>query len=407
MANIMAKSATLSALDIGTSSTKFLVGQKKSDSRSSEITIFAKTEVPHSIGVRKGEIYNPKKVGETLADLKAQLQKSKGIKIKKVIVNIGGSHLFSIRSQGLVSVSRADQKISQEDIDRVLQAAQAINLPSNKEILDVVPQEFIIDGEKIINNPLGLEGIRLEAKVILICAFSPILENLEKALFEAGLEIEEIIPSPLASSRAVLSSEQKELGVAVVDIGAGTTSLSVFGEGNLIDFAVFPVGSSNITNDIAIGLRTEIAIADRIKKEFGSFELREKKRKDKKGKIEIPEKELSFPRSFLRNIIKSRISEMFSEVAKSLKKISKETILPGGVILTGGGSSLPGLREFAKQKFELPCYLSGPRGVLSVEEPNFSCCAGLLLSGFDSREEGEIGENLKSKLKKVIKIFLP
>jgi len=401
----MAKSTTLTALDIGTNSIKFLVGQKKQNSE--EITVSAKGEIPHSVGVRKGEVYDFRKVGGNLANLKDKIQKLKKIKIRKVIVNIGGSHLFSVRSQGLVSVSRADQKISQEDIDRVLQAAQAVNLPSNKEILEVVPQEFIVDGERGIENPLGLEGIRLEAKVILICSFSPVLENLEKALFEAGLEVQQIIPSPLASSRAVLSPTQKELGVAAVDMGGGTTSLSVFGEGNLIDFAVFPIGSSNITNDIAVGLRTEIATAERIKREFGSFEFFSKKEKIKKGKIDIPEKEISFPPSFLRNIVKSRVSETFSEVAKNLKKISKETILPSGVILTGGGASLPGLVEFAKQKFELPCYLSGPKGIGEVEEPSFSCCAGLLLSGFDFQGEDRGGENLGLKFKKILKIFLP
>ncbi len=403
----MAKSNILTAIDIGTNSAKILVGQKTRDTQ--EVSILAKDEIPHSVGVRKGEIYDPKKIGEVLTRLKEGLQKSKGIKIKKAVVNIGGSHLFSIHSQGLVSVSRADQKISKEDIDRVLQAAQAVNLPSNKEIIDVIPQEFIVDGERGIKDPLGLQGIRLEAKVVLICAFSPVLENLEKSLFEAGLEIKYIIPSPLASSRAVLTSEQKELGVAVIDMGGGTTSLSVFGEGDLIDFAVFPVGSSNITNDIAIGLRTEIATAEEVKKEFGVVDFSTKKSKIKKGKIEIPEKELSFPRSFLRNIIRSRLSETFSEVAKRLKKISKETILPGGVILTGGGASLPKITEFAKQKFELPCYLSGPKGISGLEEPSFSCCAGLLLSGFDFDEEneGKEGEGIVTRLKNVFKIFLP
>ena len=384
-----------------------MVGQKELGSE--QVNILAKNEISQ-FGLRKGEVYDPEKVREAIIDLKSQLTR-KGIKIKKVIVNIGGPHLFGVESKGLVSVSRADQRISQEDIQRVLQAAQAVNLPSNKEILDIFPKEFIIDGEGEIKNPLGLKGIRLEAKVLLICVFSPVLENLERAVLESGFEIEEVIPSPLASSRAVLTSEQKELGVAVVDIGSGTTSLSVFGEGNLIDFAIFPIGSSNITNDIAICLRTEIATAERIKREFGFIGFPTEKGKNKREKIRIPEKGISLSKSFLKNIIKSRVSEIFSETAKSLKRISKETILPGGVILTGGGASLPGLVEFAKQKFELPCYLSSPKRITGVEETNFSTAAGLLLCGFDLeegyRDKKLIKDNIKSKLKKVFKMFLP
>ncbi len=410
----MPKSITLTALDIGTSSSKLLVGQK--ELYSPNINILAKEEIPYSVGVRRGEIYDPQKVAENISFLKNKLQKSKGIKIKKVLANISGPHLFTLRSQGLVSVSRADKKISQEDIQRVLQASQSVNLPSNKEILEVLPQEFIVDGQRGIKNPLGLEGIRLEDEVLLICIFSLVLEHLETAILEAGLEIEEeVIPSPLASARAVLSPEQKELGVAVVDIGAGTTSLSVFNEGNLIDFTVFPMGSANITNDIAIGLRTEIATAERIKREFGSFDLSSRKRKTKKGKIkkeriEIPEEGLSFSKISLKNIIESRVSEIFLEVAKDLKRISKKTILPAGVILTGGGASLPGLIKFGKQKFELPCYLAKPEEIPVLEDPAFYTCAGVLLSGFDFQEgkrEKIAGEGIKTKFKKIFKIFLP
>lgn len=401
------KSTTITAIDIGTSSIKLLVGQKESESP--DITILEKMEIPQ-FGVKRGEIYNPENVSKTLSFLKEKIHKTKGIKIKKAVINIGGSHLFSVKNQGLVSVSRADQKISEEDIKRVIQASQVVNLPSNKEILEVIIQEYIINSEGGVKNPLGLEGIRLEARVLLICLFSPILENLEKAIYDSGIEIQGIVPSFLASSRAVLTAQQKELGTAVIDIGSGTTSLSVFSEGSLMDFTVFPVGSANITNDIAIGLRTEIATAERIKKEFGSFNLSSPKRKTKKGKIEITEKRISFSNEFLDKIIKSRISEIFSEVSKSLKKISKETILPGGIILTGGGSLLPGIVEFAKQKFEFPCYLSGPKGITGVEEPTFSTCAGLLLSGFEEKEDGgrkSSNKGLGEILKKLFKTFLP
>ncbi|MBZ9572884.1 cell division protein FtsA [Patescibacteria group bacterium] len=401
----MAKSIILNALDIGTGSIKVLVGQK--DLGTQDITILGQTQAL-SFGVRKGEISNPQEVSQGIVAAKEHLQKSGAAKIKKVLVNIAGSHLYSLQSQGLVSVSRADQKISKEDIQRVLQASRALNLPSNKEVLNVFAKEFVVDGEGGIEDPLGLEGIRLEAKVLLVCAFSPVLENLGSAVTEADLEIEEVIPSPLASARACLTPQQKELGVGLVDIGAGNTGVSFFETGKLIDFAIFPLGSANITNDIAIGLRTEIVTAERIKKEFGTLSF--KKRKKKGSKIEIPEKSLSFSPKFLKDIIEARVSEIFSEVQKELKKISKQNLLPGGIVLTGGGSFLPGIVEFAKHKLKLPCRLGPPRNVPGIEDLAFSTCCGLLLSGFDSRERGRervFEEGMGAKLRKLFKMFLP
>lgn len=405
----MPKSITLTAIDIGTSFTKVLVGQKESGS--SEFNILAKEKIAQT-GLRRGEIYDPAKVTETLFGLREKIQ-SQGLKIKKAIVGIGGTHLSVHKGQGLISTSRADQRISAEDAQRVLQAAQSVALPSNNEILDVCLKEFIIDNQRGIKEPAGLKGLRLEAKVILVCAFSPILEDLEKTVEEAGFEIEAIIPSPLACSRAVLNSEQKELGAAVLDMGNATTSLSVFKEGNLIDFAIFPLGSSNITNDIAIGLREEIAVAEQIKKEFNVFQNLKTKEKNKKTISKIFEKETSFPKNFLKQIIMARVSEMFLEIAKELKKISKDIVLPAGVVLTGGGSGLPGLKEFARQKLGLPCQVSGPKGIHGTDEADFSTAAGLLLSGFDlidketleNRKDGKQG--LGIKLKKIFKIFLP
>ena len=401
----MAKSVILNALDIGTSSVKMMVGQK--DFATGDVTLLGQAQAP-CFGVRKGEVVNPQQVAEAIVKVKEHLQKSGVGKIKKVLVNIGGPHLYSLTSQGLVSVSRADQKISQEDIQRVLQASQALNLPSNKEILDVFAKEFVVDGEEGIEDPLGLEGIRLEAKVLLSCVFSPVLESLDEAIEEAGLEIEENGIIPLASSRACLTAQQKELGVGVVDIGAGSTSVAFFEERKLLNFAVFPLGSANITNDIAIGLRTEISTAERIKKEFAT--LNTTKKKKKLTKIEIPEKNLAFSAKFLKDIVEARVSEIFSEVQRELKKISKQKLLPAGIILTGGGTQLPGIVEFAKRKLKVPCHLGFPKNIQGVEDLTFSTCAGLLLTGFDLKEQrGErpIGSEVGSKLKKIFKMFLP
>ena len=417
------KSLIITAIDVGTSSVRGLVATK--DFKTDTIGLLAQSQCP-CFGVRNGEVVRPEQVSKAIVKVRDDLSRKANLRIKDVLVTISGSHLYSMPSQGLVSVSRADQKISKEDIQRVIRAAQAVNLPSNKEVLDVFPKEFIVDGEGGIKEPLGLQGIRLETKVILACLFSPVLENLERAVLETGLSIIDVVPSPIASSRAVLSKEQKELGVMMVELGAGTTSLAVFERGDLVDFAIFPVGSSNITNDIAIGLRTEIQTAERIKKEFATLKMtapkkarKEKEKKQKTAskqstgdKVEIADKSLIFSRKFLDRIVEARVAEIFSEVQKSMKKIAGGELLPSGIVLTGGGSSLPGLVEYTKQRFKLPCRLGSVREINGIDNYEFVGAAGLLLCGFDTEtddvssdfsEKGGIGK----RMKKVLKHFIP
>ena len=408
------KSTILTALDIGTNSVKALIGKSNPKEESFEILAMAQIS---SAGVKKGEVIKVKKVIPVIQSSIAEVQKKSGLRVRKCIFNINGSHLSAVPSQGLVSVSRADEKISEEDINRVLHQAQAMNLPPNKEILDIFPKEFIVDGEGGIKEPLGLHGLRLEVRALLIYVFSPVLENLVQAIDSVGLQFDSnnIVPSPLASAKACLNFEQKELGVALVDIGAETTGLAVFEEGDLIHFHIIPLGSANITNDIAIGLRTEIETAERIKKEFGSLSfLKKKKGKQKKTKekIEIPEKSLVCSRKILENIIESRVSEIFSQIQKELKKISKQELLPAGVILTGGGSLLPGIEEYAKRVLKLPCRLAAPKNILGLpEDPSFSAAVGLLMEGWDLEKEGiksgSFSGGLGERIRRIFKIFLP
>jgi len=418
------KSLIITAIDVGTNSVRGLVAAR--DLKTGAIQLLAQSQCP-CFGVRNGEVVRPEQVSKAVIKVKDDLTRKADLKIKDVLVTISGNHLYSLPSQGLVSVSRADQKISKEDIQRVIRAAQAINLPSNKEVLDVFPKEFIVDGEGGIKDPLGLQGIRLETKVILICLFSPVLENLERAIVETGLSIIDVVPSPIAASTAVLRKAQKALGVMVVEIGAGTTSLAVFEKGDLVDFTIFPVGSANITNDIAIGLRTEIQTAEYIKKEFANLKTvstKKEKKSTKKtkskqassgDKVEVPDKSITFSKKFLERIVEARVSEMFSEVQKSLKKISGGEILPSGIVLTGGGSSLPGLVEYTKQRFKLPCRLGSIREINGVDSPEFADVAGLLLYGFDM-DSDDIGSDFSEKgekggiggmIKKVLKHFIP
>jgi len=393
----------ITGLDIGTSKIKILVAGKNKEEK---LELISKVE-ENSEGVRRGIIINTEKVSDLLINLFQKISEETNQKIDSLYINLDGSHIFATPSHGLVSVSRADGKISDEDIQRVLQAAQAINLSSNKEIFDAIVKEFIIDGEKGIKEPLSLQGVRLETEVLALGCFSPYLKNTKEAVLGADLEILDMIPSPIAAARAVLSEKQKELGVLLLDIGAGTTGIAVFEEGDLLHLSILPVGSSNITNDIAIGLKTDVEIADRIKIEFGSAIF---KGKNVRQRIDIGEEEpLIFYQKFLNKIIQDRISEIFGEVSRELKNIGKEKLLPAGIVLTGGGARLPKLVELAKEKFHLPARLGKPRGILGLEEdPALATVCGLVLLGADSEGRTfEDKEGIGSKIKKAFKIFIP
>jgi len=406
----MARNFNITGIDIGTGETKVLVARKKAKEEKLEVLAGVKES---SSGVRKGVVISPEEAAKVIKICLAGADRSLGKKINSAYVNIGGSHIFSNFSRGLVSVSRADRKISQEDVSRVIQAAQAISFSSNKEILEVFPKEFIVDGDKGVKEPLETEGVRLEVEALILGGFSPYLKNLTKTVLNSGIHIDDLVITPLASSRAVLTKKEKELGVALVDIGAGTTSIAVFEESSLIHVAILPIGSSYITNDIAIGFKTDIDTAERIKLEFGSCLLRSKEKKTRlhqpvKNKIKLDS--ISFSRKALIKIINARVSEIFSEVNKELKKIFRKDLLPCGVVLTGGGAKMQKIVELAKQEVKLPARIGYPTGFTpSQQDPSLSTVCGLVLLGADleSGESFSFGKGISSRLKKFFKIFIP
>ena len=428
------KSQIVAGLDIGTSSIKALVAEN----RGAEWEVLSLATIP-SFGLRRGSVVNVEETAKNIQLLMSDTEKNCGRKINSVFVNIGGSHLYTTPSDGLISVSRADHVISEEDVERVLQATRAINIPLNEEILDVFPKEFIIDSQKGIKQPRGLIGVRLEAKVILLCYFQSYFINLTQAVLNTKLQIDDIIPSPLAAARSVLTPQQKEIGVALIDIGSATTSLAVFEEGDLIHLAVFPLGSANITNDIAIGLKTEVAIAEDIKKQHGTCIIaknskdlslqaekkdqspaRNTSRNDAGGgkKITVFDKSqpLLFTKKNLVDIIEPRVSEVLDLMQKELKSIGRQELLPGGIVLTGGGVKLPKIKDLVKQQLKLPCQIGIPKGIVGLaEDPALATVAGLVLTGTDfygSDQRGLIGlsgfvKGLGSKFKKVFRVFIP
>ena len=311
----MAKSSIITGLDVGTGSIKALSAVKRPDSL--DLEVLGRVQVP-VLGMRRGIVAKIEEVSGGIHDALLELQNLTGQKIEEVYTNIGGNHISSISSHGTVAVSRADRKISEEDVSRVVQAARSFSVPSNQEILDVFPREFIIDGQGQIKEALGMQGIRLEVEILALCAFSPFYKNLTSAVLNAGFQIADIMPSPLASARAVLDPRQKELGAAVLDIGFGTTGLAVYGEGDLMHLAVFPIGSSHITNDIAVGLKCDIDVAEKIKLEFGSC-IQEPGRKIDKINIPQDDVSLAFSHKSLVEIVEARVLDIFDQANKELK----------------------------------------------------------------------------------------
>ena len=404
----MSKGHLITGIDIGTSAIKVLTAIKKPEENKLEIV--ASVSVP-SLGVRKGVVINIEETAKSIRKAIEEAERISNHKIKEAHCGLGGSHVFVTTSQGVVAVSRADGIISREDINRVMAAAQAFSIPQNKEILHTLPKEYIIDGERGIKNALEMKGIRLEVQTLNLGGFTPYIKNLTQAVLGADVGITDLVISPLAAARAVLTPKQKELGVAVIDIGAGTTGFAVFEEGELLHLTVIPVGSSHITNDIAIGLKTDIETAERIKLEFGIATVQGTEKRDIIDLSESLGENLSFSRKELAEIIEARLSEIFSFINQELKNISRAQLLPAGIVLTGGGASLPKIKDLAKKELKLPVRIGRPEEfVNAVEDPALSVCAGLVLWGYDSEIENPpnfLKKGVSSKIKNIFKYFIP
>ena len=407
----MAKSLPLFVgLDIGTGFIKIAAGQKKSGD---DLEIIYAGQTP-SRGVRRGVVFDVEAAAKCIAEAVEKAEMSLGHNVEGVYISVNGSHIFCASSRGLVSVSRADGKISIEDVDRVLQASRTVSLSSsNKEIIDVYPREFIVDSETGVKDAIGMKGVRLEAEVLIVAGFTPYLKNSDKAVLRAELEVLNRAPAA-ASSSAVLSEQQKELGAAVLDIGSGTTNMAVYEEGDLLHLAVLPMGSANITNDIAIGAKTDVVTAERIKIEKGTCFF---KGADKKIKLTgdaggAPEK--VFSQRLVSKIIQERVGEIFELANKELKKIGREKKLPAGIVLCGGGVKLGHIEETAKKIFQLTVSVGVPRGSENIDsDPAMAAACGLANLGFkEQEEEASGGAKFSSqggweKVKKFFKIFVP
>ncbi len=419
----MSRKNIICGIDVGSSNIRTVITQIISPEEKPRIIGVGTAD---SLGVRKGVIVN---IEETLQAVNESLEKAErtaGITIDRAVVSIGGNHISSQYSKGVIAVGRADGEVTGDDIERVIGAAQAISIPANREIIHIIPKNYSLDDQKNIKDPLGMNGVRLEADTLIIEGATPYIKNLSKCFDQAKIEVENFVLAPLASAKATLTKRQKELGVVLIDIGGGTTSVAVFEEDDLIASVIIPVGGNHITNDIAIGLRTSIDVAERVKIEFGSAIPREIGKKEDINLAEIDSSEEGIvSRHHVAEIIEARLEEIFTLVNKELKLIGKEKLLPAGAVLVGGTSKLPGAVDLAKEVLGLPAQTGFPTSlgglVDKVDDPSFATVIGLVLWGIEANESGGIIKssgrlmnNLKSgfggkagDLKKWVEKFLP
>jgi cell division protein FtsA len=377
----MAKEHIFVGLDIGSSVIRVVVGKQESELGTPSIIGVGEAV---SQGIRRGVIVDIDEAVSSISEALEKAERMTGLTIDHAVVSVGGAQITSQESHGVVAVSRADGEITENDVVRVVDASQAISIPANREILHVIPKNFTVDGQTGIKDPVGMSGIRLEVDSQIIQASVPFIKNLTKCILQAGLEIDDLVLAPLAAAQAVLGKKQKELGVALIDLGGGTTGLVVFEEGDLVCSTILSVGSMHVTNDLAIGLRTSVDTAEKVKLQYGSALPQEVKKdteidltkidKQEEGRVSV---------KHISEIIEARLEEIFDLVNKELKRINKDGQLPAGVILTGGGAKLPGVVELAKKQLRLPVVIGSPGSVVTVidrvDDPQFATAVGLVL----------------------------
>lgn len=363
-------------LDVGTSVARCIVGMADPKGQG-DITIVGHGTATN-IGMRKGVVVHQDDVADAVTRAITEAERVSGVRIQNVTVNINGSHVTGMNSKGVVAISAVSHEIADDDRFRAEEAATVMQLPPNREIIQVFAKNYRVDGQDNIKDPVGMHGVRLEVDTHIVTASTPNLNNLTAVLEKSELGVNHFTVSSLAAAEAVLSRQQKESGTVLLDIGAGTTNIVVIEDGEVQHIAVLPIGGINITNDLAIGLKTDLGVAEKVKTEHGSLDVPDYE----SITVEYEDKEYTFARSDIHMIIEARVEELFEYVDKELRKVGKSRKLPGGVVLVGGTAKLPGIDEFAREKLELPAHigtLQSFQGLVDiVDDPMFSTAIGLM-----------------------------
>ena len=387
-------------LDIGTSKIVALVAEVLPEGRLEVIGI-GETQ---SRGLKKGVVVNIESTVNAIQRALEEAELMADCKIRDVLTGIAGSHIKSINSHGMVAIK--DKEVTQADVDRVIETARAVNIPTDQQILHILTQEFIIDGQEDVREPLGMSGVRLEVKVHIVTGAVSAAQNIIKCVKRCGLDVRDLILQPLASSMAVLTEDEKDLGVCLVDIGGGTADIAVFTNGAIRHTAVIPIAGDQITNDIAMALRTPTKEAEDIKRTQGCA-LRQLAHPSEM--IEVPSvgeraaRQLS--RQTLAEVIEPRIEEMYSLVQAELRRSGFEELISSGIVLTGGSSMMQGMVELGEEVFHMPVRLGVPQyvGGLSevVRNPRYATGVGLLLAGLEQYQRHQLVRMQSSSIQQV------
>ncbi|MBD3169168.1 MAG: cell division protein FtsA [candidate division Zixibacteria bacterium] len=397
----------IAGLDIGSSKVRVIVVELDEE----ELKIVGIGDAP-SDGVKKGVIVNLEKTVDSVCAAVEDAERMAGVKVNSVYTAIGGDHVRGINSRGVIAVSRSSGEITRSDIRRSIDAARAVAIPLDREIIHTIPQEFTVDDQNGIKDPTGMSGIRLEVEVHIVTAAATSAQNIYRSVNKAGLDISELVLTPLASSEAVLTEDEKELGVLLIDFGAGTTDLAVFYEGSIRHTAVIGFGGKSVTSDIAIGLRTPLENAEKIKVKSGcalSTMVDAEEIVKVPGIGGRPPREVS--RAVLTGIIEPRIEEIFGLALRELRKTPYSDLLSTGVVITGGAAAMPGVVELCEQVFDMPVKLGLPTGFTGLvdiaQDPANSTGLGLALYGInEDYETGELEANVFERIfNPVVRLF--
>lgn len=396
----MPKNSYIVGLDIGTKKVAAIIGEITEDRKVEIIGI----GTADSKGLRRGVVVNLEATTAAIKKAQEEAELMAGVEIDSAFVGISGAHIKSFNSRGVIAVSGKNREITREDIRRVIDQSKAVSIPPDREIIHVIPQEFVVDEQDGIKTPLGMSGIKLEVNVHIVTSAITSVQNLRTCVEKAQIEIEQIVLNQIATAASVLTHDEMELGVGLIDIGAGTTEVAIFERGSLWYTAIIPIGGDNFTNDIAVGLRTPIPEAEKIKKKFGCVAG---SATDEQETIEVPsvgrvKKPRVLSRQILADIIQPRAEEVFRLVDNDIKRMGYEKSLNSGVVLTGGTALLEGLEEVAEEIFDLPVRRGDPTGIGGlvdrVSTPDYATAVGLILHGFNQWQERGMSQDKKKGL---------
>lgn len=402
----MSRNRIIVSMDIGSSKIRTVVGVV--DEKTGMPNIIGMGLAPTGSGIRKSLVIDVEETINAIASSLEDAERMAGEPIHHIYLGVGGHHIEASNSKGVIATNHPSREISEEDMDRALEAAQALSIPANRTILKIIPRSFAVDEQRGIKFPVGMSGIRLEVDAHIVSGLTPAIKNLEKCVLQAGVDINDMIPNVLAAGESVLTKRQKELGVVIVDIGCGSTTLAIYEEGTILHSGVVPLGGENVTSDVAIGLKTTLETAERIKIEYGTClpeEVQDREMIDLSliGKVDIHQ----VSRKTLAQIIQARYHEIYSMVRNELAKVNRDGMLPAGVILTGAGAKMPGAIDLAREALNLPVQIGFPQNfegiVDKIDDPSYSTAIGLLVWGSRLEETG-MGINFdfsKLKLNKV------